>query len=96
MNHEQIVQEIISGQFTNDQIDAIANAVSFARKQLTRKATFAIRIGNNVKFTHKDRTFTGTVQKVKLAKITVNVDQWTNGKQALVDVPANMLTVVEG
>lgn len=86
---QQVNAAIISGQFTNDEINTIVDAIKFARSQLTRQATGQIRTGASVKFTsNRDQiTYTGTVTKVARKYITVSTSR------GLFRVPGNMLTV---
>jgi hypothetical protein len=79
---------IISGQFTNDQLDSIAQAVKFARNQIAAQNKVTMRIGADVKF-YNSRTgqdMIGKVTKVAIKFITVQVggSMWR--------VPANMLS----
>lgn len=81
---------IISGVFTNQDLDSIADAVKFARSQLTKQNTRALRAGDVVKFTsnRNGATYQGTVEKVKLKYVLVSTPQ---GRY---NVPANMLEAV--
>lgn len=84
---QEINSTIITGTFTNDQLDSIVSAVKFARNQLATKAKFTFRAGSQVKFvsSRTGQHVTGTVQKVNRKFIIVNTTQgnWR--------VPANML-----
>jgi hypothetical protein len=81
---------IISGRFSNQDLDAIADALRFARSQLTKQNTRALRAGDNVKFTSNRNgiTYQGTVEKVKLKFVLVATPA---GRY---NVPANMLEAV--
>ena len=81
---------IISGVFTNQDLDSIADALRFARSQLTKQNTRALRAGDTVKFTSNRNgvTYSGTVEKVKLKYVLVSTPQ---GRY---NVPANMLEAV--
>jgi hypothetical protein len=81
---------IISGVFTNQDLDSIADALRFARSQLTKQNTRALRAGDTVKFTSNRNgvTYSGTVEKVKLKFVLVSTPQ---GRY---NVPANMLEAV--
>lgn len=84
---QQINSTIISGQFTNDQLDSIVMAVKFARNQLTQQNRGSMVIGTTVKFTGKTgRTTIGNVKKVARKFVTVDC-----GAGGLWRVPANML-----
>lgn len=81
---------ITSGCFTNDELNSIADAVRFARSQLGRRNTRALRTGDNVKFTstRSGAVFQGTVEKIKIKYVLVNTPQ---GRY---NVPASMLEAV--
>jgi len=87
---QDINSTIISGNFTNDQLDAIAMAIKFARGQLTQKNRFTMTIGSKVSFTNSrtGQKVIGTVSKVNRKFILVN--DTLNGRWR---VPGNMLTV---
>ena len=91
MSIQTINTEIIQGNFTNEQLSSIIDAVKFARARLTEKNKRALRLGDAVEFTSSKtgRTMQGTVQKIAIKYVTVAT---TAG---LWRVPANMLTVVE-
>jgi hypothetical protein len=75
------------GNFTNDELTSMIDAVKFARAQLTKQNKRAFQLGDSVKFTSNRNglTYVGTVRKVKIKYILVN----TPG--GLFNVPANML-----
>lgn len=84
----QINQAIISGEFSNDQLDSVMSAVKFARNQITRKNTCILVKGSAVKFTNS-RTgvlITGNVEKVnpKFIHVRSGMTVWR--------VPGNMLS----
>ena len=89
---QEINSTIISGQFTNDQLDSIITAIKFARNQLAQKAKFTLVKGSQVKFTssRNGQTILGTVEKVNRKFIIVR----ENGKAfgGSWRVPANMLS----
>jgi hypothetical protein len=80
---------IIAGNFTNDELSSIIDAVKFARSQLTQKTKRGLMLGDAVKFTStKNRmTYSGTVSKIAIKYVTVRTTQ------GLWKVPANMLEV---
>jgi hypothetical protein len=86
----EIRSEIVSGVFSNEDLDTISQAVSFARGQLAKKNTRAFRYGDLVKFTsnRNGRVYQGTVEKVNIKNIIVTT---ALGKYR---VPANMLESV--
>ena len=91
MNITQINTEILQGDFTNDQLTSIIDAVKFARARLTERNKRSLRYGDEVSFTSSKtgRTMQGTVMKIAIKFITVRT------AAGLWKVPANMLTLVE-
>lgn len=83
----EINTAIVTGDFTNDQLNSISDAIRFARSQLATKAKFTLVKGSNVKFTssRSGQIVTGTVDKVNRKFIIVR-SGLTNWR-----VPANML-----
>ena len=91
MNIKEINTAIIQGNFTNDQLSSIIDAVKFARARLTEQTKRSLMLGDTVSFTSTKlgRNMTGTVSKIAIKYITVK----TNA--GLWKVPANMLNLVE-
>ena len=91
MNVSQINTEIIQGNFTNDELSSMIDAVKFARGRLAQTTKHSLRIGSAVEFdsTKTGRTMQGTVQKIAIKYVTVST---TAG---LWRVPANMLRAVD-
>lgn len=87
---QQVNSAIMFGNFTNDQLTSIIDAVKYARGQMTKRQTRALRPGDSVKFTsnRNGMTYLGTVDKIKIKYVLVR----TNG--GLFNVPANMLEAV--
>ena len=90
MSIQTVNAEILAGQFTNEQLSSIIDAVKFARARLTEQSKRSLRIGTAVRFTSTKRgmTIQGTVNKIAIKYITVS------SPQGLWRVPANMLEVV--
>lgn len=90
MNTTEITRAIISGTFSNDELNSIVEAIKFARAQLGRTKRRELRVGATVKFTSSrdGRTYTGTVDRIKTKFVLVNTPsgRW--------NVPANMLETV--
>lgn len=86
---KDINSAIIAGNFTNEQLTSIIDAVKFARSQLTQQNKRSMRLGTTVRFTSTKNglTVVGTVDKVAIKYITVRTPQ------GLWKVPANMLEV---
>ena len=84
---QQINSAIMFGNFTNDQLTSINDAVLYARAQLRAVKIREFTKGDTVKFhsTKRGVTVTGTVTKVAIKYVTVKdgVMLWK--------VPANML-----
>jgi hypothetical protein len=88
MTAQDIIREIRSGTFTNDDLNAMGRAIQFARAQLVQEVKREIRPGLTVYF--KDRSgsrIQGTVQSIKIKNAIVET---ANGRYR---VPCNMLTV---
>lgn len=90
MSLATITRDIISGDYSNDELNRIADAVRFARAQITQKNRRSLVIGTKVKFTNNKtgQDITGIVDKVAIKFITVRA---SNG---LWRVPASMLSAV--
>jgi hypothetical protein len=91
MNIGQINSAIISGTWTNKDLESMIDAVKYARARLTDKVKFSIGIGDNVNFTSSrtGRNVTGMVVKKAIKYVTVRTTE------GLWKVPANMLTKIE-
>ena len=83
---------IISGNFTNEQLNSIIDAVKFARAQIAQKNKYTLTVGSKVKFTssRNGQTILGTVEKVNRKFIIVRENGKTFGGSWR--VPANMLS----
>jgi len=82
--------EIMQGNFTNDQLNAIGQAIQFRRRQIGLQVKRQIRVGDTVKFYHSKLglDLQGPVRAVKIKNVSVSTPQ------GLYRVPANMLEVV--
>jgi hypothetical protein len=78
---------IMFGNFTNDELTSIIDAVRYARTQLTQRTKRSLMLGDTVKFTSNRNgvTYRGTVRKIAIKFVTVDTGQ------LLFKVPANML-----
>jgi len=87
---KEINTGIMWGNFSNDELQSVIAAVTYARAQLGAKVKRALVKGATVRFTSSKDGLTrqGTVEKVKIKFVTVNTPggRW--------NVPANMLEVV--
>jgi small-conductance mechanosensitive channel len=91
MSVQSINNEILAGNFTNDQLTSIIDAVKFARARLAEKTKRNLRIGDNVNFnsTKLGQNVTGVVVKIAIKFVTVKT------VSGLWRVPTNMLTKIE-
>jgi len=83
----EINRAILSGNFTNDQLISIGDAIKFARGQIAQKNKYTLTVGTKVQFTstRTGQTVMGNVEKVNRKFIIVRsgITNWR--------VPANML-----
>jgi hypothetical protein len=87
MSVQTVNAEILAGNFTNEQLSSVIDAVKFARARLTEQNKRSLRLGGVVKFTStkSGMTLQGTVDKIAIKFVTVRTPQ------GLWKVPANML-----
>lgn len=92
MTLTQVQKFIRSGQLENSDLDLLADAVRYARSQLTRQAVQSFRVGTTVKFhsPKNNKTFYGRVDKVGRKYLTVNC-----GVDGRYRVPGSMLNAWE-
>jgi hypothetical protein len=78
---------IMFGNFSNDELTSIIDAVKYARAQLTQRTKRSLMLGDTVKFTsnRNGMTYRGTVRKIAIKFVTVDTGS------VLFKVPANML-----
>jgi hypothetical protein len=91
MNVAQISQAIIAGNFSNEELTQISNAIQFARGQLAKQNKRSLTLGATARFKNS-RTgmhMTGNVTKIAIKFVTLNC-----GASGSWKVPANMLEVV--
>jgi hypothetical protein len=90
MSIQSINTEIIAGNFTNEQLSSIIDAVKYARAQLTRRNKASMMLGDSVEFTNSrtGRVMRGHVKKIAIKYVTVDTGAgaWR--------VPASMLKAV--
>jgi hypothetical protein len=88
---QEINSAIINGNFNNEQLLSVIDAVKFARSRLTNQIKYSLTLGDNVNFTSTKtgRNMTGVVTKIAIKYVTVKT---INGMWR---VPANMLSLVE-
>jgi hypothetical protein len=88
---QEINESIAFGQWTNEQLTSMIDAVKYARARLGARTKAGLRIGDTVNFTSSKTgmNVTGRVRKIAIKFVTVDTGQ------TLWRVPANMLSVVE-
>lgn len=91
MNIKEIKNAIMFDGFTNDELNGIADAVRFARSQLTQMNKRALRVGDTVQFTS---TRNGVTHKGAITKIAIKYITVKTGGNLLYRVPANMLEAI--
>lgn len=91
MDIKQVNSAIMFGSWTDLELRSMIDAIKWNRAQLQKQIKRSLMLGDAVEFTNSKtgRTMQGTVSKIAIKYITVNV----NG--ALWRVPANMLRSVE-
>ena len=90
----QVNAAIISGNFTNEQLNSIGDAIRFARAQIANQVKGSLVKGTKVKFTssRSGQTILGTVDKVNRKFILVRENKPGALVGSIWRVPANMLT----
>jgi hypothetical protein len=90
MSIQTVNAEILAGNFTNEQLSSVIDAVKFARARLAETNKRALTLGSKVQFTSSKtgQTLIGTVDKIAIKYVTVRTSQ------GLWRVPASMLTAV--
>jgi len=95
MNIKQINTAIMQGDFTNEDLVSIGDAIRFARAQLVVRNKSALTIGSKVKFTSSTRgTISGVVKKINRKFIIVDSSNPGSFINNVWKVPANMLEVL--
>ena len=88
---QEINSAIMNGNFNNEQLLSVIDAVKYARSRLTNQIKYSLTLGDNVNFTSTKtgRNMTGVVTQIAIKYVTVKT---INGMWR---VPANMLSLVE-
>jgi ribosomal protein L35AE/L33A len=90
MSIQSINSEIVAGNFTNEQLSSIIDAVKYARSQLAKRNKASLMLGDSVEFTNSrtGRVMRGNVKKIAIKYVTVDTGAgaWR--------VPASMLKAV--
>jgi hypothetical protein len=87
---DSVTQAIMYGNFSNEDLEAVSQAIRYRRAQLGREVKRAMAPGVAVKFYHpkQGRDITGTVNRIKQKYILVDT------AQGRYNVPANLLETV--
>jgi ASC-1-like (ASCH) protein len=90
MDIKEITNAIMFNGVTNEQLNIIAEAVKYAKNQLSKQNKRSLRVGDAVKFTsnRNGMTYNGNVTKIAIKYVTVKTGNF------LYKVPANMLEVI--
>jgi hypothetical protein len=85
----EINRAILAGNFTNDQLTSISDAIRFARAQIAQQNKYTLTVGTKVKFTNSrsGQVITGDVQKINRKFVIVKTGSLNTWR-----VPANMLS----
>ena len=77
MSIQTVNAEILAGNFTNEQLSSIIDAVKFARARLTETNKRSLKLGGAVQFTSTKTgvTLRGTVDKIAIKYVTVRTQQ---------------------
>lgn len=91
MPAHQIASLIRNGDWSNDDLNTMAEAIRYRRAQVTKEVRRSLTPGATVKFHNSRRggVTVGVVTKIATKFVTVNA-----GTQGLWRVPANMLETV--
>ena len=91
MDIETLRREIFNGNWSNDELNSIADALKWSRADLTKRTKRTLTLGDTVNFTSSrtGRNVTGTVTKIAQKYVTVRTIE------GLWRVPANMLEKIE-
>ena len=91
MTTAQICRIIEHGQLSDQDLADVITAVKYARRNLQRKITSSLMVGDNVNFTSTKlgRNVTGVVTKIAIKFVTVKT------VSGLWRVPANMLSKIQ-
>ena len=82
----QICSDISFGNFTNDELNQIVEALKYRRAQLARTKARSFGKDDKVRFTSRGHTYFGTIVRVKVKNAVVRVGNWQT-----YNVPVNML-----
>jgi len=92
---QQVNSAIMFGNFTNDELNSIGDAIKFARANIAKQNKRAMNVGTVVKFknSRNGMIVTGTVKKVNQKYILVSEQKSSSLIGTTWRVPASMLEV---
>ena len=92
-DQQQIVQHIMFGNFTSEELNGIVQAIQFARTNLSKANIRTIRAGASVEFTSSKtgKNITGQVTKVGRKFLIIREHGMSYGNWK---VPAHMVTIL--
>ena len=92
---QQVNSTIMFGNFTNDELNSIGDAIKFARASIAKQNKRAMNVGTVVKFknSRNGMIVTGTVKKVNQKYILVSEQKSNSLIGTTWRVPASMLEV---
>lgn len=92
---QQVNSAIMFGNFTNDELNSIGDAIKFARASIAKQNKRAMNVGTVVKFknSRNGMIVTGTVKKVNQKYILVSEQKSNSLIGTTWRVPASMLEV---
>ena len=73
MNTSEITRSIINGNFSNDELNLVIEAIKFARGKNARSAARTLKLGEQVKFTGRRGPLVGILTEVKIKNAIVVV-----------------------
>lgn len=90
MDIKAINTALVTGSFTNEQLQSVVDAVKFARSRLAQTTKWSLKVSDQVEFTSSKTgiTMQGRVTKIAIKYVTVQT------AQGLWRVPANMLSKI--
>jgi hypothetical protein len=88
---QQVNEAIAFGNFTNEQLSLVADAIKYRRAQIVKDTKRSLIPGDVVRFTHPK---TGRVHQGNVVKIAIKNIKVKEGFTTW-NVPASMLTVAE-
>ena len=73
MDTSEITRSIINGNFSNDELNLVIEAIKFARGKNARSAARTLKLGEQVKFTGRRGPTVGILTEIKIKNAIVVV-----------------------